>query len=47
MRSVGVRAIQRILGRSDVHTTEAYTHVGDQITRILFIDFKVPRRFID
>lgn len=32
-QGVHVRAIQRILGHSDVRTTEAYTHVGDQMTR--------------
>ena len=32
-QGVHVRAIQRILGHSDVRTTEAYTHVGDQVTR--------------
>jgi hypothetical protein len=32
-QGVHVRAIQRILGRSDVRTTEAYTHVGDEVTR--------------
>ena len=32
-QGVHVRAIQRILGHSDVRTTEAYTHVGDEVTR--------------
>jgi site-specific recombinase XerD len=32
-QGVHVRAIQRILGHSDARTTEAYTHVGDQMTR--------------
>ena len=32
-QGVHVRTIQRILGHSDVRTTEAYTHVGDQMTR--------------
>jgi site-specific recombinase XerD len=32
-QGVHVRAIQRILGHSDVRTTEAYTHVGHELTR--------------
>jgi integrase len=32
-QGVHVRAIQRIVGHSDVRTTEAYTHVGDEVTR--------------
>jgi site-specific recombinase XerD len=32
-QGVHVRAIQRILGHSDVRTTEAYMHVGDHLTR--------------
>ncbi|MDQ2708431.1 MAG: tyrosine-type recombinase/integrase [Actinomycetota bacterium] len=32
-QGVHVHAIQRILGHSNARTTEAYTHVGDQVTR--------------